>query len=116
MVTAELNVVSDPKLVINVDIFRVRNNAFKTLCSLIVLPSAEFRFLCFLATYPTSHHLSEKAPDFLWAVGGIVKAVSYGSLSSVEKHLNFVFPAHVCKCIHLKIHLPLKFLRIWNYK
>lgn len=56
---AELNVVSDPKLVINVDIFRVRNNAFKILSSLIVLPSAEFRFLCFLATYPASHNLSE---------------------------------------------------------
>lgn len=61
---AELNVVSDPKLVINVDIFRVRNNAFKILCCLIVLPSAEFRFLCFLATYSDSHHLSEKAPGF----------------------------------------------------
>lgn len=64
MVAAELNVVSDPKLVMNVDIFRVRNNAFKILCSLIVLPSAEFRFLCFLATYPASHHLSKKAPAF----------------------------------------------------
>ena len=61
---AELNVVSDPKLVISVDIFRVRNNTLKILCSLIVLPSAEFRFLCFLATYPASHHLSEKAPGF----------------------------------------------------
>lgn len=61
---AELNVISDPKLVINVDIFRVRNNAFKILCSLIVLPSDDFRFLCFLATHPASHHLSEKAPRF----------------------------------------------------
>lgn len=88
--------VSDPKLVINVDIFRVRNNAFKILCSLIVLPSAEFRFLCFLATYPASHHLSEKARRFSWVLGGIVKAISYGSLSCVERHLIFVFlPTYV---------------------
>jgi hypothetical protein len=64
MVTAELNVVSDPKLVINVDIFRVRNNALKILCSLIVLPNAEFRFLCFLAMYPAFYHLLEKALGF----------------------------------------------------
>lgn len=93
---AELNVVSDPKLVINVDIFRVRNNAFKTLCSLIVLPSAEFRFLCFLATYPASHYLLRRRLDFLWVLGEIVKLMSYGSWSCVEWYLIFVFlPTYV---------------------
>lgn len=35
-------------------------------------------------------------PDFLWVLGGIAKAVSYGSLSCVERRLIFVFlPTYV---------------------
>lgn len=44
-----------------------------------------------------------------------MKAMSYGSLSCVERYLIFMFlPTYVNMYIK-KIHLPFEFLRTWDY-